>query len=310
MSGERLLVRAPATSANLGPGFDCAGVALELWNELEVLPAEEGEPLVELEGEGVGELPRDETHLALRAFALTAPLEGHRFRFRNRIPLERGLGSSAATVAAGLVAGLHVAGRELPADELLELGLPLEGHADNLAPALLGGACLTWRSGARQRSRRLATALPLAAILVVPEARVNTKASRSRLPESLPHAEAAAAAAQAALLGAAIAAGDADLLCAAFHDRLHEPFRALEAPLLGELRERPVAGQRGITLSGSGPAVVVWAEQEQLELAVSALEQRALGARVLPLAVASRGAHLLLLEGTENEAPARLGAAR
>lgn len=310
MSGERVLVRAPATSANLGPGFDCAGAALELWNELQVLPAEEGAPLVEVEGEGVGEIPSDETHLALRAFALAAPLEGHRFRFRNRIPLARGLGSSAATVAAGLVAGQLVAGRELPADELLELGLPLEGHADNLAPALRGGACLIWREGERYRSRRLASDLPLAAILVVPETRVSTEASRSRLPETLPHGEAAAAAAQAALLGAAIASADAELLGAAFHDRLHEPYRALDAPLLDELRERPVAGQRGITLSGSGPAVVVWAEKEKLELAVSALRQRALGARVLPLAIASRGAHALLLEGTENGAPARLGAAR
>src|SRR6202043_602709 len=126
MSAERFVVRAPATSANLGPGFDCAGVALELWNELRVLPAEDGEPLVALAGEGADELPTDETHLALRAFALSAPLEGPRFCFLNRIPLERGLGSSAATVAAGLLAGLTAGGRELQADEALALGLPLE----------------------------------------------------------------------------------------------------------------------------------------------------------------------------------------
>jgi homoserine kinase len=285
-------------------------VALELWNELRVLPAVEGEPLVELEGEGADELPTDETHLALRAFALSAPLEGRRFHFRNRIPLERGLGSSAATVAAGLLAGLHAGGRELPADELLELGLPLEGHADNLAPALRGGACLTWRSLERHRSARLATDLPLAAILVVPRARVNTNASRSRLPGSLSHGEAAAAAAQAALLGAAIAAGDPDLLCAALHDRLHEPFREPDAPLLRELRERPVAGQRGLTLSGSGPSVVVWADKDKVGLAAAALAERPLGAAVLPLAVAARGTHALPLEAAESGAPARLGAAR
>ena len=310
MSAERFVVRAPATSANLGPGFDCAGVALELWNELRVLPAEDGAPLVELEGEGADELPTDETHLALRAFALNAPIEGHRFCFLNRIPLERGLGSSAATVAAGLVAGLIAAGQDLSPDEMLELGLPLEGHADNLAPALLGGACLIWRSGERHEAKRLATDLPLAAILVVPETRVNTKASRSRLPDSLPHAEAAAAAAQAALLGAAIAAGDANLLCAAFHDRLHEPFRVADAPLLGELRDRPVAGQRGITLSGSGPSVVVWADKDKVGFAVTGLEERALGAAVLPLAIASRGTHAILVEDAENAAPARLGAAQ
>ena len=107
-----VLVRAPATTANLGPGFDCAAAALDLWNELEVTPAADGEPVVTLEGEGADELPRDAGHLALRAFALVAPVEGHTFRFVNRIPLERGLGSSAATIAAGLVAGLAVAGRE------------------------------------------------------------------------------------------------------------------------------------------------------------------------------------------------------
>jgi homoserine kinase len=307
---EPFVVRAPATSANLGPGFDCAGAALDLWNELHVLPAEDGEPLVEVEGEGAEEIPTDGTHLALRAFALGAPLEGHRFRFVNRIPLERGLGSSAATVAAGLVAGLIVGGDDPSADALLQLGLPLEGHADNLAPALLGGVCLIWRSDERHEARQIAIDLPLAAILVVPDARVNTKASRSRLPESLPHAEAAAAAAQAALLGAAIAAGDADLLAAAFHDRLHEPFRAPEAPLLAELRESPVSGQRGVTLSGSGPSVVVWADKEKAEEAAAELERHSLGAQILPLAIAARGAHTHLLAAGDSDVVTTLGAAR
>jgi homoserine kinase len=284
-------VRAPASTANLGPGFDCAAAALELWNELEVSPAAEGEPLVTLEGEGAAELPHGEEHLALRAFALVAPLEGHRFRFVNRIPLERGLGSSAATVAAGLVAGLAVAGREASEDELLELGLPLEGHADNLAAAVTGGVCLIWRNGTgRSHTRRLATDLPLAPVVVVPETRVNTAESRSRLPESLPHGEAAAAAAQAALLGAAIAAGDASLLAAAFHDRLHEPFRVPDAPALEELRERPVEGAVGVTLSGSGPSVVVWAEKDRAAAVARELEARYPDARVLALGVAAHGA--------------------
>src|SRR5579871_12267 len=106
MSADGFVIRAPASSANLGPGFDCAAAALDLWNELHVLPAEgDGDPLVTLSGVGVGELPTDRTHLALRAFALAAPVEGRHFHFVNRIPLERGLGSSAATVAAGITAG-------------------------------------------------------------------------------------------------------------------------------------------------------------------------------------------------------------
>jgi homoserine kinase len=286
-----LVVRAPASTANLGPGFDCAAAALDLWNELHVEPAVNGLPLVVLEGEGAEELPQTEEHLALRAFALVAPLEGRRFRFVNRIPLERGLGSSAATVAAGLVAGLAAAGRDASPDEVLELGLPLEGHADNLAAAVRGGVCLIWRNGSgHSRARRLATDLPLAPVVVVPSSRVNTLTSRGRLPESLPHQEAAAAAAQAALLGAAIAAGDAGLLADAFHDRLHEPFRAPDAPLLEELRSRPVAGSIGVTLSGSGPSVVVWAEKDKAAAVAAALEVRFPDARVLALRIADHGA--------------------
>ena len=220
---SEIVVRAPATTANLGPGFDCAAAALDLWNELRVEDGD-GEPQVTVEGEGADEVPQTVEHLALRAFALVAPVEGYRFRFVNRIPLERGLGSSAATIAAGLVAGAAAAGRTLSPDELLELGLPLEGHADNLAAALRGGVCLIWQNGAGPHTARIAVDLPLAAIVVVPNERVNTLESRSRLPATLTHGEAAAAAAaQAALLGAAIAAGDAALLADAFHDRLHEP---------------------------------------------------------------------------------------
>jgi homoserine kinase len=290
MSAE-LLVSAPASTANLGPGFDSAAAALDLWNELRVLPAAAGAPVVEIEGEGAGELPRDQGHLALRAFAVLAPLEGLRFAFRNRIPLERGLGSSAAAIAAGLVAACAVSGRELTPDQLLELGAPLEGHADNLAAALRGGACLAWRAGEARRSVRVATALPLDPIVVVPEARVATTASRERMPEFLRHAEAVEAASAAALLGAALASGDAELLAAAFHDRLHEPYRLADAPVLAALRAAPPAGSAGSTLSGSGPSVVVWARPELAAAVAAELEGRFPDARVLRLVAAPRGAH-------------------
>ena len=282
-----MIVRAPASTANLGPGFDCAAAALDLWNELEVT---EGEHAVVVEGAGASELPTGDDHLALRAFALVAPVEGFSFRFTNHIPLERGLGSSAATIAAGLVAACALTGNEASADELLELGLPLEGHADNLAAALRGGVCLVWQNGAGPRAQRIATTLPLAPVVVVPAAgRVNTLASRDRLPEQLSHDEAAAAAAQAALLGAAIAAGDADLLANAFHDRLHEPYRLADAPLLAALREQPVTAQRGVTLSGSGPSVVVWSHDSGASYL--SLRERFPDADVWPLTIATEGAH-------------------
>jgi homoserine kinase len=275
------LLRAPATSANLGPGFDCAAVALELWNELEVTDGEG----VAIEGEGAGELPADETNLAVRAYALLANPAGKQFRFLNRIPLERGLGSSAAAIALGLAAALLEPSNTVlqgPLDRALALGAELEGHADNLAAALLGGVTLT--DG--RRAWRVAEWLPLAAVVVVPERRTATSASRSALPDAVTHADAAASAGRAAMLGAALANGDAGLFAAALDDRLHEPYRP--SAILEDVRATPPAGARGATLSGSGPSVVVWAEDP--DACAIELRERFPTDRVLTLGVAGRGA--------------------
>lgn len=267
-------VRAPATSANLGPGFDCAAVALDLWNELEVSDGEG----VTIEGEGAGELSEDETNLAVQAYALVAPTSGKRFRFVNRIPLERGLGSSSAAIALGLVAAAP--GR--PAAELLTLGVALESHADNLGAALVGGACITWEG----RIAKIAQTLPLQPIAVIPQARTLTETARGALPPTISHADGAFTAAHAALLGAGLAAGSAEWLAAALADRLHEPYRPSE--LLAEIRDDPPAGAAGATLSGSGPTVLVWARD--LLSCCDALAERYPAHRVLPLSVAQRGA--------------------
>jgi homoserine kinase len=281
-------VVAPASTANLGPGFDAAAAALELWNEVVV---EEGTSGVELEGEGVDELPRDATHLTLRAFALFAPVDGYRFSFVNRIPLERGLGSSAAAIAMGLVAGAAVAGKSTSPAELLALGVPIEGHADNLAAALYGGVCLAMKRQGTIHAHRLAGDMPVAAILAVPAARTSTAASRNGLPEKVTHADAAHNAASAAMLGAAIASGDVELLRDAFDDRLHEQYRIGNAPLLQALRSHAPDGTVGVTLSGSGPSVVVWAETARAADVARELEDSLPDdTLVLPLRVAQEGA--------------------
>ena len=269
-----MIVRAPATSANLGPAFDCAAVALSLWNELELT---EGEGVV-VEGEGAGELAADETNLAVRAYALLADPAGKRFRFTNRIPLERGLGSSAAAIALGLAAA-HPNG---DAEELLAAGIELESHADNLAAALAGGVTLTWEG----RIARLAETLPLAPVALVPRERTSTEASRRSLPSTVAHADAAANAGRAALLAAGAAAGDAALFAAGLDDRLHEPYRPSAA--LDAIREELPDGARGATLSGSGPTVIVWADDSPA--CARALSARFPGHDVLPLAVSARGA--------------------
>ena len=267
-----LVVRAPATTANVGPGFDCAAIALDLWNELEV-------------SDGGGDTA-DREHLGVRAFSAVASPAGLSFRFTGTIPRARGLGSSAAVIALGLVAGCRVAGREPDPEELLALGLPLEGHPDNLAACLAGGVCLTWEG----RIARIAEDVPATAIAVVPGGRVATAAARAALPTTVAHADAAFTAGRAVLLGAALAAGDPELFAAALADRLHEPYRAAGAPLFAELRVAPPEGALGVTISGSGPAVVVWARRAEADTGRAELERRAPEAQVLPLAVTAAGA--------------------
>jgi homoserine kinase len=264
-----ILARAPATTANLGAGFDSAGAALDLWNELRVTET--------------GDHPQADD-LVVRAFACLAEPEGRTFTVTGRIPRERGLGSSAAIVALGLVAGAVASGRDSDPERLLAAGVHLEGHPDNLAAALTGGVCLTWDG----RIARIADDAPAIPVVVVPEATLRTAESRSALPAQVAHADAAYTVARSALLGAALAANSAELFAAALADRLHEPYRS---SLLRELRADLPPGALGATLSGSGPSIVVWARPESAKDCRSSLAERFGAARVLELAVSPRGAH-------------------
>jgi homoserine kinase len=285
-------VVAPASTANLGPAFDAAAAALDLWNEVVCAETANG-PVVEVAGEGESELPCDATHLTLRAFALFAPVERYSFSFVNRIPLERGLGSSAAAIALGLVAGSSVAGEARSSEQLLRAACDLESHADNLAAALLGGVCVSWRTNGALGAARIAGGLPLTPILAVPPGRTNTAHSRNGLPDAVSHADAAANAGYAAMLGAAIASGDATLLGDAFHDRLHEQYRIDASPLLKQLKASAPDHAVGVTLSGSGPSVVVWARPEHADGVSHELENSLPDdTRVLQLRVAQEGATL------------------
>jgi homoserine kinase len=267
-------VRAPATTANIGPGFDCAAVALDLWNEVEVT---DGDSDVELE------------HLGIRAFSRLAPVDGLRFTFTDRIPRERGLGSSAAVIALGLVAAAATAGLEVTTEELLTEGIPLEGHGDNLAAALAGGVCLTWNS----RIARIADEPPAAPIALVPDATVSTVAARGALPAQVTHGDASHTAGRAVLLGAALASGSPELFAEALDDRLHEPYRAHGAPLLAQVRGELPAGALGATISGSGPTVIVWSAPESASDCARELAVRFPDTDVLTLSVSPKGAHAL-----------------
>jgi homoserine kinase len=189
-------------------------------------------------------------------------------------------------IALGLVAGARVAGAELDPERLLAEGVDLEGHPDNLAAALAGGVTLTWES----RIVRMADEFPAAPIAIVPEATVSTAAARDSLPATVPHEDAAFTAGRAALLGAAVARRSPELFAAAIHDRIHEPYRAANAPLLAAVRHDLPEGALGATLSGSGPTVIVWATEDAVDSCEAALAAAHADASVIRFTVSTEGA--------------------
>jgi homoserine kinase len=261
-------VRVPATSANLGPGFDALGLALRLHNFVTIEAADE--PEIVIEGEGERTLPRDATHLAYqaatavvaRAAELGRAAGGHAFRIaqRNAIPLARGLGSSAAAIVGGAVAANALLGRPLDQQALLDLATELEGHPDNVAPALLGGLVVCTRTPGGVRWMRLA-APPLQVVLAVPDYPVSTEEARRRLPARVPFPDAVFNVTRAALLVAALTGGRPDLLDEATQDRLHQPYREHLIPGLQDVfAAARRAGAYGVALSGSGPAVLAFGD--------------------------------------------------
>lgn len=265
---DHVRVRVPATSANLGPGFDSLGLALGLYDDLEVRALGSPDVVVEVTGEGLGEVPTGESHLVIRAVRLAldavgASQTGLHLRCTNRIPHGRGLGSSASAVVAGILAarGL-IADPEALDDHLaLRLATELEGHPDNAAPAILGGATIAWTESGGPRAVRVATHAGLTPVVLVPSTRLATSRARSVLPAVVPHADAAFAAGRAALLVEALSRRP-DLLFAATEDRLHQSYRRAVLPdslaLVDALRARGVAA----VVSGAGPAVLVLTEAD------------------------------------------------
>lgn len=259
-------VRVPATSANLGPGFDALGLALDLCDDLE-LEATTGGVEILARGEGADSVPTGEEHLVVRALRrgldhAGAPQVGVRLRSTNRIPHGRGMGSSAAATVAGLLLarGLVAEPDALDDDAVLQLACEFEGHPDNAAPALLGGVVLSWMRGRQARSIPLSVADGvLRPLILLPRITLSTHVARSLLPAEVPHGDAVHNAARSALLVHALAAGDRDLLLEATEDRLHQEQRAPGMPQSVELMR--VLRQEGVpaVISGAGPAVMVLA---------------------------------------------------
>jgi homoserine kinase len=253
--GRRRKVRVPASSANLGPGFDSLAAALSLYMVLEV--EETGEFRVEADD---NQLATDETNLCVRAFADLHPVDGLTFRIQAGIPLTAGLGSSAAAIVGALLAADHMFELALGRDEIFERAARIEGHPDNVAASLYGGFVIC----ADGHVTSIEPPSGLEAVVAVPEELVSTAAARGALPAEVPLSDATFNVARASLLALGLSRGDLALIARGLEDRIHQPRREHLYPrsmeLVGRARD---LGALGATISGAGPAVLFWVFFEQ-----------------------------------------------
>lgn len=279
--GRRRLIRVPASSANLGPGFDVMAAALALHLEVEVVETGSFAVVTELD------VARDRRNLVVRGFEQLHPADAFEFRITSDIPLSGGLGSSAAASIAGLMAADHMF--ELDVD-VLELASRLEGHPDNVAAALNGGVVIC--DG--ETVTGLEVPLGLEAVLVVPHVAVRTRQARAALPDKIPLSDASFNLAAAARLSLGLGQGDFDLIAAGLRDRVHQPYRAHLYPRSADLLDMaPDFGALGATISGAGPTVLVWCHYEQTAGVVKRLAREAEDwADVLRVPFESEGAYV------------------
>ncbi|HTG13209.1 MAG TPA: homoserine kinase [Candidatus Eisenbacteria bacterium] len=287
----------PATSANLGPGFDALGLALGLHNE--VILEEADRISVGVEGEGAGRLDDDAKNVVARGVALGfevagRPFRGARLRCVNRIPLSRGLGSSAAAWVGGLVAANAVLGEPLDRDALVTAAARAEGHPDNVAAAVLGGLTVSCADGARVTAVSLPVPREIVWVVLVPETESSTREARAVLPDSVPRADAVFNVQRVSLLLAGLGGGRPDLLDLAMQDRLHQPYRQRLFPWMEAVADAGRrAGALGCVLSGAGPSMLaaVRGRGDDVGRAMErALREAGIEGRALSLPVDAAGA--------------------
>jgi homoserine kinase len=273
MTERRRLVRVPATSANLGPGFDVLAAALAMHLELEV--AETGEFEVDA---GDSPVPEDRSNLCVRAFERLHPADGLRFEIRSEIPVASGLGSSSAAIVAGLMAAEHLYELAVEREQLLAHAVDLEGHPDNVAAAIYGGFVICSQQDGVPSAARFDPPEGVETVVVVPSEGVPTAEARRAIPVEISLADAVANIAAASLLVLGVQRSDLTLIERGLADRIHQPRRADLYPRSLELVEQAAElGAIGATISGAGPSVLVWTFWQNTGKVVEALRERAEG---------------------------------
>jgi len=298
--GRKVSVKVPATSANLGPGFDTLGMALSYYDELEVEAVAGTGAVVEVIGEGAGEVPTDASNLVVRSIAYVfersgISLPGLKLKAHNIIPHGRGMGSSGAAVVSGIVAakGLLDGVVDFTPEQLLQLATDLEGHPDNVAPALFGGLTIAWEDDHGPHHKKLIVHRGVSPLELIPNFKMSTATARALQPESVPHADAVFNVSRSALLVAALTQSP-ELLMAATEDRLHQDYRSEAMPEAGKVIELMRKHNHAAVVSGAGPSVLVLASDpaERMEAAKLAAENFPQW-RALVLAVDFKGATVI-----------------
>jgi len=299
-------VKAPATTANMGPGYDCLGMALDVWNIIEVEVLDSGEPVVEVTGEGAGELGTGRDNLVYRSMEFLFQDAGQemplvRIRCDNAIPLARGMGSSAAAIAGGLVAANAICSQDYTPNDLLEMAATIEGHPDNVAAAVLGGMQLVISDKTEEGSRLYTVPInvppELHAVVFVPQVRIATEDARAVLPEKVTVADAVHNIGRVGLLVASMATNHPEYLAIATQDLLHQPYRQPLFPAMKVIFKAALdAGALGVFLSGSGPTVLALTQGREMTVAyemAEAARQASVEGNVSVTQPTGRGAHLI-----------------
>ena len=299
-------VKAPATTANMGPGYDCLGMALDVWNTIEIEVLDSGEPVVEVTGEGAGELATGRDNLVYRSMEFLfqdaeQEMPMVRIRCDNAIPLARGMGSSAAAIAGGLVAANAICSQDYTPNDLLEMAATIEGHPDNVAAAVLGGMQLVISDKTEEGSRLYTVPInvppELHAVIFVPQVRIATEDARAVLPEKVTVADAVHNMGRVGLLVASMATNHPEYLAIATQDLLHQPYRQPLFPAMKVIFKAALdAGALGVFLSGSGSTVLALTQGREMTVAyemAEAARQASVEGNVSVTQPTVRGAHLI-----------------